>query len=275
MESRKMLRKLARKERHHCPRLTEVLPLLSNDNEHVLAFKLVGAYLDAGINDPEVLKSVLAKTVPTFGFFERVFNIFHGQSEEYVDLLVCLPSLLQQVYPQALGFMAKLVDSQPGSKQKGDKKEKKTKKKRSQEKGNSGGGHEKSVVNDGADPIFDSQSLFECFRRGKEYPCLFGDPSDLDSFDELFRILTKLPREEVSNFDGLLEGWLERVCIFHPQQGQESKWRARVMSYCHIWRVIFFELRFTPRLEILSKHFDILAELLNMHYEGKAEALDL
>jgi hypothetical protein len=101
---------------------------------------------------------------------------------------------------------------------------------------------------------------------------LFGDPSHLESFDQLFQILVKLPKEDTEGLKPLIEGWLEMICIFHPQKDEELKWRNRVLSYCRIWKTIFFDLSIQVNIETLCRHFDILAELLNMHYESKVES---
>ena len=64
------MRKLMRKERHNLTdRLKDIQPLLSGDSEHVLAVKLVHAYFNANIQDPQVLKHVLSKLGATFSFF--------------------------------------------------------------------------------------------------------------------------------------------------------------------------------------------------------------
>ena len=122
-----------------------------------------------------------------------------------------MPHLLKAVYPEALTFLAKLVDSQPSKK---EKEKRKAKKKKSQDKSMSILGY------DDLNPILDLPLLYDHFRKNKAYPTIFGDPTNLDSFDELFRIVAKLPREDIHNFNGLVEGWLERVTIFHPQQGE-------------------------------------------------------
>ena len=54
--------------------------MLSGEYSHVLAIKLVYAYYEAVISNPEVLKKVLHKLVPEFGFFERVYNVFQNQN---------------------------------------------------------------------------------------------------------------------------------------------------------------------------------------------------
>ena len=161
-------------------------------------------------------------------------------------MLELIPDILRTIYPEALSFLAKLVDSQPGKK---DKEKKKAKKKKSH-----------SILGyDDLNPILDLPALYEHFRKIKGYPTIFGDPTNLESFDELFRIIAKLPREDVYNFNGLMESWLERVTIFHPQQGEQEKWRNRVLSYCSIWKQIFFYLGLTLKIDVLTRHFDILA----------------
>lgn len=87
--------------------------------------------------------------------------------------------------------------------------------------------------------------------------------------------MTKLPKEDVENIKHLVEEWLQMICIFHPQQGEEMKWRNRVLSYCRIWKNIFFDLNIKLTIDTLRRHFDILAELLNIHYETKNECQEL
>lgn len=64
-----MLRKLLRKDKHLSEILKEVHGVLGNEYSYVLAIKLVFAYFEAVINSPEVLRQVLSKLVPEFGFF--------------------------------------------------------------------------------------------------------------------------------------------------------------------------------------------------------------
>ena len=207
MESRRMLRKLIRKDKGLLnERIREVQPLLSNDAEHLFAVKLVHAYFEADVKDPEVLRYVFSRLTATFGFFERVFGIFQQNTEEFIDFLEFMPDLLRTVYPEALTFLAKLVDSQPSKK---DKEKRKSKKKKSIDMG--------ILRYDDLNPILELPLLFEHFRKNKAFPTIFGDPTNLDSFDELFSIIGKLPRQDIFNFNNLLENWLERVTIFHPQ----------------------------------------------------------
>ena len=70
MESRKILRKLIRKDKGLLnDRIKDVQPLLTSDAEHLFAVKLVRAYFYADIENPEILKQVLSRLAPTFTFF--------------------------------------------------------------------------------------------------------------------------------------------------------------------------------------------------------------
>ena len=132
------------------------------------------------MDHPPLLRHLLAKIPPDFGFLDKVCGCFHAQNEEYIDLLAYLPALLKTVYPEALAFLAKLLESQPVVRKEREKK--KNRKKR-----------DKQTGPEDAVPMLDLPQLFEFFRKEKAYASILGDPSQLDSFDQLLKIVLRLP----------------------------------------------------------------------------------
>lgn len=61
---------------------------------------------------------------PSYDFFEKVERIFNQQFDDYVDVLYYTPELLQEIYPEMLGFLALLVESQPAKREKEKEREK-------------------------------------------------------------------------------------------------------------------------------------------------------
>jgi hypothetical protein len=77
----------------------ELKGLFESDWEAPLAFEAIRTYIEASMQDPQVLGELLALLQPSYAFMEKVERTFNQQLDDYTDILYFTPELLREVYP--------------------------------------------------------------------------------------------------------------------------------------------------------------------------------
>lgn len=91
--------------------------------------------------------------------------------------------------------------------------------------------------------IFDNESLFESINSHNQLKFLFRDASQLDNFDQLFKIIDKFT-DKSKMINSYINEWLPTVKIFHCQKDKVEEWKQRLLSYCQMWKKILIDKKY-------------------------------